>query len=116
MPSAAAPFISPFRTPIAPPFISPPGIPVSHAHFSARPIAIVIKPRTHGKTDPETYHRLDIGCIWLDVYDLGIVLRHVNYVGFGRNNANVALLFDDPLLRSIDQRARCSCLSAQRLN
>jgi hypothetical protein len=120
MPSTAASFISPFRTPVIPPsrapIISPLGIPISHTHLSTRPIAIVIQPRTHGETDPKTDHRLDIRRIRLDVYDLGIVLRHIDHVGFGRNDANVTLLLDDPLLRSIDQGACCSGLRAQRLN
>jgi hypothetical protein len=121
MAGAAAPFTSPFRTPVTPPplrvpIISPPGIPISHAHVTARPIAIIVEPWTHGKTDPKTYHWLDIGRIWLDVHDLGIILRHIDHVGFGRNHTNVALLLDDPLLRSIDQSPRCSRLGAQRLN
>jgi hypothetical protein len=120
MASPAAPFISPFGTPIiAPsraPVISPPRIPISHAHFAARPIAIVVEPRTHGKADPKAYYRLDIRRVWLDVDDLGIVLRHINHLRFCRDYANVALLFDDSLLRRIDQGARYSRPSAQRLN
>jgi hypothetical protein len=115
-----APFISPFRTPVALPFrtpvISPPGIPIAHAHFAPRPIAVVVKPRTYGKTESKTYHRLNIRRIRLDVDNLRIILRHIDHIGFGGDHANVALLFDDPLLRSIDQGSRCSRLGAQRLN
>ena len=120
MASPAAAFISPFGTPvtlpIGAPIISPPRIPISHAHFAARPIAIIVKPRPHGKADPKAHHRLDIGRIWLGVNDLGIVLRHVDHVRFGRHDPNVALIFDHSLLRRIDQGACCSRLSAQRLN
>jgi hypothetical protein len=120
MPSPAAPFISPFRMPVIPPMrapiISPPRIPISHAHFAARPIAIIVKPRPDGKADPKAYHRFDIGRIWLDVNDLWIVLRHIDHVRFSRHDTNVALLFDHSLLRRIDQSACCSRLSAQRLN
>ena len=120
MASSAAPFISPFGTPIVPPLmapvISPPRIPISHAHLAAGPIAIVVEPRTQGKTDPKAYHRFDIGRIRLDVHDLGIVLRHIDHVGFSRHDANIALLFDDSLLRRIDQGACCSRLNAQPLN
>jgi hypothetical protein len=120
VPSATAPVVSPFGTPIISPsrspIISPLGIPVSHTHPSTWPIAVVTQPRPHGKTDPKTYHRLKIRRIRLDIYDLGVVLRHIDHVGFGRNHTNAALLFDDPLLRGIDQRARCSGLGAQRLN
>lgn len=118
--SAAAPFISPFRTPIIPPsgtpVISPPRIPISNAHFAPRPIAIIVKPRTHGKAEPKAYYRLDIGRIWLHVDDLGIVLRNIDHLGLGRHDADVAFLLDDALLRGIDQRARRSCLCAERLD
>jgi hypothetical protein len=120
MPSAVAPIISPFRTPVIPPLrtpvISPSGIPIAHAYLTTRPIAVVIEPRTHGKTDPKTHHRLNIGRVRLDVDHLGIVLRHIDHVGFGGDDPNVALLFDDPLLRTIDQGSRCPRLRAQRLN
>jgi hypothetical protein len=128
VPSATAPLVSPFGTPIIPPsrapiippsrapIISPLGIPVSHTHLSAWPIAVVIQPRSDGETDAKAYHRLDIRRVWLDIYDLGIVLRHIDHVGLGRNDTNVALLLDNALLRGIDQGACCSGLCAQRLN
>jgi hypothetical protein len=120
MAAAAAPFISPFRTPIIPPsrtpVISPPRIPISNAHPAPRPIAIIVKPRTHGKAEPKAYYRLDIGGVRLHVDDLGIVLRNIDHVGFSRHDADVAFLLDDALLRGIDQRARRSRLCAQRLD